>query len=253
MKVDESLLEKAPELGLVITSTSGYDHIDLAAAKKHDIAVARCPLARRDAVVETSLAMGLALLRQIPWTQSRARAGVWARRELASRRVVSVQGLEVGVIGGGVIGSRAAEAWQAMGASVTIADPVIPGSPESRDTILSSDLVTLHCSLTETSRHIIDQSLEPHLRSGVIILNTARGACLDLPPLLKSTRIGGLGLDVFPREPWPHLADLARRHDVLVSPHSAGYFDGLTQAVTRELAETLRAWRAGKEIPHRLV
>jgi phosphoglycerate dehydrogenase-like enzyme len=253
MRVDDALLTLAPALRLVVTTTSGYDHIDLESAKRKGVAVARCPLARRDAVIETSLAMGLALLRQMPWAQSRARAGVWARGELPSRAVGSVQGLRVGVIGGGVIGSKAANVWSALGAAVTVADPAFSVSPSSRDVIVSSDLVTLHCSLTESSRRLIDGNLAERMRPGVIILNTARGNCLDLEPLLESQRIGGLGLDVFPQEPWPGLAELAHRNDVLISPHSAGYYDGLTDAVTRELHETLRAWRRGEELPYRLV
>ena len=155
VRVDDAVLS-TPGLALALTTTSGYDHLDRAAAEARGVRLARCPLARRDAVVDTSMAMALSLLRGLPGLHRRAEQGAWARGELPARRMRLVRGLDVGVIGYGVIGHRATEAWRNLGARVRWHDPAVAGSLPLADLMAMSEVVTLHCSLTEGSRRVIN-------------------------------------------------------------------------------------------------
>ncbi len=241
-----------PGLQLVITTTSGHDHIDLAAAETAGVAVARCPLARRDAVVDTSLAMGLSLLRDLPALHDRARAGVWARGELPGRPLGLVRGLSVGLIGYGVIGRRATEAWRNLGAKVRWHDPAVAGSLSLPDLFELSRVVSLHCSLTPSSERVLDAGAFAQMPPGTVVINTARGRCVDLEALLAAGHLGGVGLDVFPEEPCPRLAELAARPDSILTPHAAGYHAGLGAAVSQEVEATVRAWLDDAPLAHRV-
>lgn len=240
-------------LRLVITTTSGHDHVDLVAAEAAGVAIARCPLARRDAVVDTSLAMGLSLLRDLPALHDRARAGVWARSELPGRSMGLVRGLDVGIIGYGVIGRRATEAWRNLGARVRWHDPAVNGSLPLADLFELSRVVTLHCALTSSSERILDAAACAAMPPGTLVINTARGGCVDVAALAAADHLGGVALDVFPQEPWPDLAVLAARPRTILTPHAAGYHPGLGAAISQEVEGTVRAWTEQSPLLNRLV
>jgi phosphoglycerate dehydrogenase-like enzyme len=252
-RVGADLMDLGKQLELVITTTSGHDHIDLQAAEDRQIAVVRCPIARRDAVVDTSMAMGLSLLRDLPALHDRARAGIWARGELPGRRMGLCRELDVGVIGYGVIGRRATEAWRNIGARVRWHDPAIRGSLPLADLFELSRVVTLHCSLTPTSECILDGAAFAAMAPGTLVINTARGRCIDLEAILEAEHLGGIGLDVFPDEPWPDLADLAARPRTIVTPHAAGYHPNLGAEISREVQVAVGAHLEQGPVPHRLV
>jgi phosphoglycerate dehydrogenase-like enzyme len=252
VKVTEAVLAHADDLRLIITTTSGHEHIHLPAAQARGITVARCPLARRDAVIETSLAMGLSLLRDLPTLQARAEAGIWARAELPQRPMRRLSGLVVGVVGAGIIGEKAAASWRALGADVLVCDPRLPDGVSLETLFAEAELITLHCALTPSSRHLINAETLRRLKPGVILLNTARGECVDVDALLAAPPLGGLGLDVFPEEPFPRLAELAARPNTWLLPHAAGFYQGLGRAVAEELAASVGAFlRTGW--PHHVV
>jgi phosphoglycerate dehydrogenase-like enzyme len=242
VKVTEAVLAHADDLRLIITTTSGHEHIHLPAAQARGITVARCPLARRDAVIETSLAMGLSLLRDLPTLHARAEAGIWARAELPQRPMRRLAGLVVGVVGAGVIGEKAAATWRALGAEVLLCDPRLPDGADLETLLDRAELITLHCALTPSSRHLINAEALRRLRPGVILLNTARGECVDVDALLAAPPLGGLGLDVFPEEPFPRLAELAARPNTWLLPHAAGFYQGLGRAVAEELVASVGAF-----------
>jgi D-3-phosphoglycerate dehydrogenase / 2-oxoglutarate reductase len=252
LRVDRALLESADRLRLIVTTTSGHDHIDVAEAAHRGIRVARCPLARRDAVVATSIAMGLGFARDLRWLHEQAREGRWARQALPSRRMTIPSDLTVGVVGHGVIGAHAVGAWQSMGARVVISDPKHPEHVAPLELARRSDIVTLHCSLTPTSRGLVDREFVAAMPRGGILINTARGECVDLDALLPADHLGGIGLDVFPEEPWPDLQTLAALPHVALTPHAAGYYDGLGRAVGLEVVATVRAWLMGEGVAHEI-
>ncbi len=259
-RVGGAELDRAPRCRLLVTTTSGYDHLDLQAAAARGIAVARMPLARRDAVVESSLAMGLSMLRGLPVLQHAARQDHWARRDLPELGMVRVADDPVGVVGLGVIGQRMAALLQAMGAEVLGHDPAgVPAGVEPveiPEMLQRCRLVSLHCRLEPGAPPAISGELLRGARSDLGIVNTSRGGVLDLTAalsLLESEQLGGLALDVFPREPWPGLGVLAQHPRVLLTPHAAGYHPELHVDIASELQAVLVAWLDGQPIPARLV
>jgi phosphoglycerate dehydrogenase-like enzyme len=245
MQVGAKAFDWLKDLKLVVTTTSGYDHIDLAAARQRGIRVARCARSRRDAVVDTSLAMATALLRRLPLTTAAAAGGRWMRAEVKAWPVPLFSTLTVGILGQGVIGRRASEVWQALGATVLASDPAVAGSPALADVLPRADVVTLHCSLTRTSRAMIDASALASMKPGAVLVNTARGECVDEAALLADKRLAGIGLDVFACEPWVDSAALLAKGNVLVSPHSAGWHTGLGASLNDEVVTQVNAWLKG--------
>lgn len=238
--------EQVPKARLVITTTSGFDNLDLRGLTDAGILCARLPLARRDAVVQTTLGMIFALTRRFGRYRAGALAGRWERDRLAT---IDARNLgTVGVIGVGVIGAQVVRALDGL-AQVIPCDPQLPGGATLADA-LAADVVTLHCSLTPATRGFIDPYA---LRPGAILVNTARGKLMDAHRALDAVRsghLGGLGLDVFPDEP----ADLRPfdHPDVIVSPHAAGWHERLGEQIAEGVADAVRAYVDERPIPFRL-
>lgn len=237
---------------LVLTTTSGFDQLDLAALRAAGIPAARLPLARRDAVVETALGMMLSLTRRLGRFQDAARAGAWERPRLAAHGATLLG--TVGVVGVGVIGSRMAEVLESLRARVLRCDPLLAGGASLATVLEQSDAVTLHCGLTADNRGMIGRREIRALRRGAVLVNTARGELVDVDAALAAVRDGhlaGLGLDVFPVEP----AELSRYVDprVLVTPHAAGWHPALGAKIAEGIVDAVRALLEGREIPFRVL
>lgn len=250
------------EGSLVLTTTSGREHIDVDAAAARGVAVGRCPMARRDPVVEQSLSWLIALMRRFPALDGAAREGRWARGALLDLGGRGLSGSRILVVGAGVIGRQMIALLSAMGAEVWCAeqDGVEVPSPACRvelDAALPSvDAVTLHCGLTPTSANIMSAERIARLAPHAVLVNTARGGVLDVEAAVTAVRTGalrGLGVDVFPVEPYPQLAAGAAVEGVLFSPHASGYRHDLSRRVAAEVAATLVAWHKGAPLPHRVL
>ncbi|MBN1336569.1 MAG: C-terminal binding protein [Deltaproteobacteria bacterium] len=258
-RVGADALDAVPRCRLLLTTTNGHDHLDLDAARARGIVVARCPIARRDAVVESALALSLALLKDLPHLSDDARAGRWVRADLPARPVALLGGQPVGVVGLGVIGTKMAAVLAALGASVLGFDPAVrlPGVKEAPvgDLLATCRLVTLHCSLAPGAPPVVDASGVARARPDVVLVNTARGGVLDLEAAwsaLEAGRLGGLGLDVFPEEPYPGIARISAHPRVLCTPHGAGFHPDLGAVIARELQASVSAFLAGRPVPHRV-
>lgn len=257
VRVDEACLAEFAG-DCVITTTSGYDHIDVEEAGRRGVAVARCPMARRDPVVEVAVGALLSLRHRLGDLDEAARAGEWARARLPSLSPRGVAGAVIAVVGHGVIGARVCEVLEALGADVRAVDPAGTGDRPGwslHDALRGADGVTLHCALSASSRALIGQAELELLARGAVVVNTARGDVLDVEAAVAGVHdgsLGGLCVDVFPVEPYPRLADLAGPR-VLLTPHSAGYTVGLGARVASEVTRALAAWTDGRSLPHRVV
>lgn len=237
---------------LVLTTTSGFDHVDVEALRDAGIPAARLPLVRRDAVVETTLGMILALTRRFGHFDVAAREGRWARAELPALGATLLG--TVGVVGAaGVIGTRMCAVLEALGARVLRCDPRLPDG-RSLDTLLAeSDVLTLHCALTPATRDLVDARALARMRPGAVLVNTARGPSVNVEAAiaaLREGRLAGLGLDVYPREP----ADLAgvRHPGAILLPHAAGWHPCLGDLVAEGIACAVGALARGEPIPFAL-
>lgn len=244
---------------LVLTTTSGYDHIDLAAARARGVEVGRCPLARRDPVVEHALASLLALSRQLPALHARARSGTWVRAELPALAPRALQDRPVLIVGLGVIGRTLARRLAALDVEVWGHDPA--GVPEGvRAVDLDEALpqvgaVSLHCHLSEASLGLFDAGRIARMAPDAVLVNTARGDVCDpvaAVDAVRARRLRGFACDVFPDEPWPGLEAAAAVPGVQLTPHASGYTVGLGRRVAEGVVEGLEAWAAGRAQPYRV-
>ncbi|MCB9680302.1 MAG: hydroxyacid dehydrogenase [Alphaproteobacteria bacterium] len=244
---------------LVVATTSGVDHVDLAACARRGVRVARSPLARRDAVVDHALASLIALMRCLPDQVDAAAAGRWTRGDLPALAPRGLHGATVAVVGYGVIGRRMAAVLDALGARVVAVDPHVEATEHPRlplhDALSQADAVTLHCALTPSSRDLVDAGALARLPAHAVVVNTARGEVLDVPAAVRAVRSGalrGLSVDVFAREPWPDLVDGDHPH-VWFTPHAAGFTHDLGARVADSVGAALRAWVAGATLPFEVV
>lgn len=230
-----------PRARLVITTTSGFENLDVEALRAAGIRSSRLPMVRRDAVVESTLALILSLTRRHGRFQGPARAGVWDRSNLHRYDARLLR--RVAVVGMGVIGSRVADVLRALGAEVI---EVRNGQAIPTDI----DVLTLHASLTRTNHRMVDAALLSALAPGCVVVNTARGKLLDVEAAFAAVlagHLGGLGVDVFPEE--PAALDRFVHPDVIVTPHAAGWHPGLGQRIAEGVAEAILALQAGEPIP----
>lgn len=256
VQVDAKVLERFAG-SLVLTTTSGYDHIDVRAAAAKGVTVARCPLARRDPVAEQTLFALSGLLRRQPAQWAAANEGRWARGDVLGWAPISLADATVLVVGLGVIGKRVAELLQGFGAEVWGTDPAgVPAGVRAVDldrALPQVDAVTLHCALTSETRRLLSRNRVGRLQKHAVIVNTARGRLLDLQAAVAAVRegsLGGLAVDVFPEEPWPELQRGATVPGVWFTPHSAGVDRSLGERVASEVAASLTAWSTGEALPH---
>jgi phosphoglycerate dehydrogenase-like enzyme len=253
--VDRAALAVLAPGSWVVTTTSGTDHVDLRAAEDLGVGVARCPLARRDAVTGWTLAALESLFRCWPALQIAARAGRWARADLPALAPRTLSQVTVAVVGLGVIGSQVADRLRGLGATVRGVDPRIPGTLPLADALRGADGLTLHCALEPQSRRLIDGAALDQLGPQAVVVHTARGDVLDLEAAvarLDAGALGGLAVDVYPREPFPGLAALERR-GIWATPHTAGFTFDLPDRVRAELLDALRRIGAGECPTHTVV
>ncbi len=224
--VGEELLERLPALRVIGTASVGFDHVDLAAAERRGVAVVSVPDYCTEEVADHTLALLYALLRGVAELDRQVTAGGWDAKGAGPLRTLA--GLRVGIVGLGRIGSAVARRLLALGAEVW-ANDVAPVAREGvrlveLDELLEScDAVTLHVPLTGETRGLIGRRQLASMRPGALLVNTARGAVVDVGAVLQALRqgrLGGAALDVLPQEP-PPLRPAAP--NLIVTPHAAYY------------------------------
>jgi phosphoglycerate dehydrogenase-like enzyme len=255
-RVDEELLRAAPRLRLVQHQGVGYDNIDVAACRRAGVRVALTPEGTTIGVAEHTLLLILATLRHLPTADAAVRRGEWPVWSLRSRSF-ELAGKTVGLVGFGRIGREVARRVRAFAATVIYHDPVrAPAAVETEagaayapfDEILRrADVVSLHAPLTTESRTMIGERelrlMQPH----AIVINTARGALVDEPALVRALQegwIAGAGLDVFAQEPPDPTNPLLALPNVILTPHiAAGTRDGYQTKLRAAFANMARVAR----------
>ena len=196
------------DIRLIALRCAGYNNVDLKTAAKHGLTVVRVPGYSPYAVAEHAVGLMLALNRKLHRAYNRVREGNFALDGLLG---FDVNGRTAGVIGTGKIGSVVAKILVGFGCRVFAFDPIendncrqIGVRYSALDELLArSDIVTLHCPLTPANQHMIDAAVIAKMKTGVMLVNTSRGALIDTAAViaaLKSGQIGYLGLDVYEEE-----------------------------------------------------
>ena len=227
-KVGAAAMDAAPSLKVISKHGSGTDTIDKTAAAQRGIQVVAAAGANAAAVAEHALALMLACAKSIVPLNDRMHDGHWDK---ATHKSLELEGRTVGVVGLGAIGLRFARMADAMDMRVLGFDPYarnLPAyvQPADLDAIWrSADVISLHCPLTADNAQLVNARTLALCKTGVIIVNTARGGLIDEPALLEAIRSGhvaGAGLDSFAVEPMaaPHPFHGERR--IVLSPHIGG-------------------------------
>jgi phosphoglycerate dehydrogenase-like enzyme len=207
--VDAKLLDRSPQCRVVVTYGVGYDHIDLDEARRRRVVVANVPDFCTDEVADHTMALLLALARQIMPGHELVRAGGWGVQALGTVR--RIRGRTLGLVGLGRTGRTVATRAKSPGLQVIAYDPQVTWGGETatmvtslRELLREADFVSMHAPLQrETARLINDRALAL-MKPGSILINTSRGGLVDTNALLRALDHGPLaaaGLDVFEEEP----------------------------------------------------
>ncbi len=239
------LIERGTRLKVIGRAGTGVDNVDVSAATKRGIVVVNAPESNSVAAAEHTLALALALCRNVPQAHASLVGGDWARARFAGNELY---GKTLGVIGFGRIGQLVAHRAQAFAMEVVAFDKFVAAerfrelgaerAETSEDLYAKADIVTIHLPKTPDTVNWIDAEAIAKMKDGVRIVNCARGELVDLEALeaaLDSGKVAGAALDVFPSEPFTD-HPLFGRDNVVVTPHL-----GAATAEAQDRAGTITA------------
>jgi D-3-phosphoglycerate dehydrogenase / 2-oxoglutarate reductase len=252
VRVGRPELERLPRLEAVATNSTGFDNLDVDALAEAGVWCSNVAGYCTQEVAEHTIALVLAQLRRIVELDRDIRAGGWYPYPSEPRRVA---GATLGVVGFGRIGQAVGERARCLGMRVLACDPAVPvqairaagAEPAALDELLArSDVVTLHCLLTEETRGMIDANAMASMRPGAFLVNCTRAALVDQEALgeaLESGHLGGAAIDVFPVEPPGPDEPALRWPRTIVNAHAAWYSPEVVLApyelAARDLATAL--------------
>ncbi|MEX2448713.1 MAG: phosphoglycerate dehydrogenase [Solirubrobacterales bacterium] len=222
------LIERAERLKVIGRAGTGVDNVDVAAATRRGIIVANAPESNSVAAAEHTLALMLALCRNVPRAHASLSGGAWERPKFKG---AELYGKTLGVVGFGRIGQLVAKRAQGLEMDVVGFDKFVSaerfrelgveGAESLEDLLARADVVTLHVPKTPETIDLIDGAAVAAMKDGARLVNCARGELVDLDAVLaglESGKLAGAALDVFPSEPFTE-HPLFDRDDVVLTPH----------------------------------
>jgi glycerate dehydrogenase len=264
VKLDEEMLAQLPGLRMIAITATGYDGIDIAACRRHGIAVANIRNYAAHTVPEHVFALVLALRRNLVAYRQEVEQGAWQKSPqfcLFTHPISELRGSTMGIVGEGAIGKGTAAIARAFGMRVLFA---YHPSPTKKDVVLTpfdqvlaeSDVLSLHCPLTPATRGMMGRSELRKMKRSALLINTARGGLVDeaeLAQALEEGIIAGAGVDVLSVEPPEDGNPLLglRLPNFILTPHVAWASDQALQVLADQLIDNIEAWAAGK--PQNLV
>jgi (S)-sulfolactate dehydrogenase len=253
-QVNAEVLAAAPALKVVGRLGVGLDNIDLNACKARGIEVIPATGANALAVAEYVIGTAMMLLRGSYLSSADVVAGKWPRGALSNGRETA--GKTLGIVGFGGIGQLTARLARGLGMQTIAFDPQIANDADvwqaqqtravTLDELLAtSDVVSLHVPLVESTRNLINASRLAMMKSDAILINTARGGIVDeaaLASALRGGKLGGAALDVFDNEPLPADSALQACPNLVLTPHIAGVTSEANTRVSSLIAERVAAF-----------
>jgi glyoxylate reductase len=260
LRIDDALLDAAPQLRVVANYAVGYDNVDLAATRRRGIVVTNTPGVLTDATADLTLALILAAARRLPEGGAMLRQGRWHGWEPEQLPAMDLDGARLGIVGLGRIGQAVARRARGFGFEIVYAQPR-PSANEAElgarrveldELIATSDVVTLHCPLSPATRHLMNGERIAAMKPRAVLVNTARGAIVDeaaLAAALARGQLLGVGLDVFEDEPRVHPGLVACARAVLM-PHLGSSTVGARKAMAETAARSIADVLAGRRPEH---
>ena len=257
-------LSRLPKLRLIAVAATGVDNVDLAYCRSHDIGVCNTRGYAVNSLPEHALMLMLALRRNVIAYRNDVKAGRWHEARqfcLLDHPIADLKGATLGIVGFGTLGKSMAQLGRAIGMEVLVAERrnaevVRDGRVAFHDVLRLSDVLSLHCPLTEETKNLMGAGELAQMKRDAILINTARGGLIDddaLIEALKKGKLAGAGIDVLrnepPREGNPLLeVDLP---NLIVTPHNAWASRQAMLTLADQLIDNLEAFVRGE--PRNLV
>ena len=252
------IIEQAADLQLIILAATGYNNVDIDAARERGIGVCNIRSYCTASVVEHVFALILALSRNLEGYQRLLAEGKWKGSPqfcLLDFPIVELDGKVLGIIGSGELGRAVARSGECFGMDVRVAQ--LPGRAASdgrvplQQLLREVDVLSLHCPLTAQTERLIDAEALALMKPTALIINTARGAIVDeaaLADALRNGDLGGAGIDVLSEEPPVHGNPLLEPGipNLIVTPHIAWASRAARQRAVDAMADNIRAFLDGE-------
>lgn len=258
--ITAEVMASAKQLKLIAVMATGTNNIDLPAAKARGITVCNAVGYSTASVVQHCFALMLSLATRLPDYQQAVERGEWQASEqfcLLNFPITELAGKTLGIIGYGDLGKKVAAIAQVMDMKVVVAQSMSGASNDDRVPLKSllaqSDVVSLHCPLSEQTRHLIDREALALMKPNSFLINTARGGIVDenaLADALSAGQLAGAAMDVLAEEPPRENSALlsADIPNLLITPHSAWGSRESRQRLVVQLANVIKAFLSGQAI-----
>jgi glycerate dehydrogenase len=255
----EEILEKVPTVKYIGVLATGYNVVDVVVAKKKGITVTNVPSYATDSVAQMTFALLLEICHHAGAHNESVRKGQWSGCIdfcYWNSRLIELEGKTLGIIGFGHIGQKTAKIAQAFGMKLIVYDPTEAKELEDEtlrfadldELLKQSDVISLHCPLTESTKHIINKNTISIMKDGVIIINTSRGQLIveeDLKDALNSGKVAGAAVDVVSGEPIDKNNPLLKAENCIITPHIAWAPKESRMRLMNTAVENLRAFFNG--------
>lgn len=259
--INREMMEANPQLKLIAVAATGFNIIDIAAAKELGITVCNVADYSTTAVAEHAFMMMISLMHRLPLYEARMREGAWQKSPFFSifaEPIFELKGKTLGIVGKGSIGSQLAEYAEAFGMNVLFserkgASEVREGYHAFEDVLSTADVYSIHAPMTPETNNMIGEEEIKKMKEGAILINVSRGGLINeqaLADALRSGRVGGAGVDVATVEPPtpdnPLLAqDLG---NFILTPHTAWASEEAVENLVGILENNINQFIAGKPV-----
>jgi glycerate dehydrogenase len=260
--LSKETLSRLSLLKMIAVTATGYDMVDLAAARNRGIPVSNVPEYGTESVAQFAFALILALCHHVEAHGRAVLAGRWAQAAdwcFYDTPQILLAGKKIGIVGFGRIGRRVAALAQAFGMSVLAFDPQTQPVPEITDFRFATleeifgeaDVVTLHCLMNEQNRGFVDSRLLTRMKKSAFLINASRGGLINeqaLAEALESGRLAAAAVDVVSAEPVRPNNPLLKAPNCLITPHIAWATATARQRLMTTTVENIKAFLAGRPI-----
>ena len=237
--LSREVLSELPDVKYIGVLATGYDNVDILAAKEREIPVTNIPTYGTDSVAQHATALLMELVRQPALHATAVRNGQWSESPdfcFSLSPISELSGKTLGIIGIGRIGQAFARIGKAMGMNILAHDEFPPAEAAVSDLEVEftdmdsvfkrADIISLHCPLTDKTKHLVNSCRLSIMKTDSLLINTSRGPLVDneaLANALNTGQIGGAGLDVLDVEPPPRDNPLLTAANCLITPHISWY------------------------------
>ena len=259
--LNRSAIEHLPDLKYIGVLATGYNIVDLDAARERGIVVTNIPAYSTDSVVQMAFAHILNIALRVGHYAREVQNGVWSAQPDFSYRdtpLIELKGKRIGLIGFGHIGQAMAKVASAFGMKVVVCphnmNMKLPKEYEKaklNDVFSTCDIVSLHCPLTSETKEMVNSFRLSLMKQGAILINTGRGGLIDekaLERALMSGKLLGAGLDVLSSEPPSPGNPLLKLKNCFITPHIAWATHEARERLMAQVVENLKAWMNGTPI-----